>query len=171
MEFSQCHCLLRVSFCLALIYVESCVFVSWDFKVSFCIFSNLFSNYMLSFWNLLITSTCDFLSSSNFLSCSLKSPLCLLIQRFSSCLSRIFPSMSSVDYSVFRLLFNFLIFMTSVLLWLPNLKISSEWLDKNLLTFVSSNLCVFLLSSYCYWSFSFCCLWWRNSAPWFSNLI
>ena len=103
---------------LALIWAKSCIFVSWGFKVSLCIFSNLFSNYMLSFWNFLITSTCDFLSSSNFL----RSSLCLLIQRFSSCLSKSFPSMSFVDCSVFRLLFNFLFFVTSVLLWFLNLK-------------------------------------------------
>ena len=55
----------------ALNWAESCILISWGFKVSFSIFSNLFSNYMLSFWNFLITSTCDFLSSSDFLSCSL----------------------------------------------------------------------------------------------------
>ena len=133
---------------LALIWAESCIFVSWGFKVSFCIFFNLFSNCMLSFWNFLITSTCDFLSYSDFLSCSLRYSLCLLIQRFFSYLSRSFPSMSSVDCSIFWLLFNFLICVTSVLLWFLNLKISQELLDNTLLTFVNSNLCVFLLSSY-----------------------
>ena len=84
-----------------LTWAGNCIFIPWGFNVLFCIFSNLFSNCMLSFWNFLINSTCDFLLSLDFLSCSLRSSLWFLMQLFSSCVSRSFPSMSFVECSSF----------------------------------------------------------------------
>ena len=126
---------------------------------------------MLSFWNFLINSTCDFLSSLDFLSCSLRSSLWFLMQLFSSCLSRSFPSIYSVECSAFWLFFNFLIFATCVLLWFFNLKISSKLLDNVLLPFAISNLCAFLESSFCCWRTFIRCWYWLTFDSWSFNFF
>ena len=71
--------------------------------------------------------------------------------------------MSLVECYVFRLFFNFLIFVTNVLLRFFNLKIFVVLFDNVLLIAVISNLCVILVSfSFC-WSSLICCWSWPRS--------
>ena len=99
--------------------------ISNNFDVLFCISFNFFSNCLFSLWIFLIIYSCVFPSSLRFLSCSLSYLLIFRRHCFSSCFSRTFPSMSSFNLSTFLVLFNFLIFVTNILLWFINRYISS----------------------------------------------
>ena len=140
-------------------------------EASFWIFSNLFSNRVLLLWIFSNLSTCDFLSSFNSLICSSSSWLRFLSRWFFSYFFIIFPLKSSLTCFGFRISFNFLIFVTNVLLWFFSWNTSSVLFVYVLLLFVISNLCALLMSLYFCWS-SFICYWcWHISNSWLFNFL
>ena len=140
-------------------------------EASFWICYNIFSSKVLLISLFLNLSTCDFVLSSFKPSiCSSSSWLRFLEWRFSSCFSIFFPSKSSLECSAFRLFFNFLIFVTNVLLWFLSRNTYSVLLVSVSLFFVIFNMCAFLMLSFC-WS-SFICYWSRHILDsWLSNLF
>ena len=80
-------------------------------------------------------------------------------------------SKSSLACYDFQILFNFLIFVTNVLLWFVSRNASSVLLVNVLLFFVISNLCSLLMSSY-FCRSSFICCWCRHILDsWLSNFL